>query len=80
LYAAVVEVRGPSYEPFPSLELRRVSQEAFLRSRLIWVKSVLGYREQGDEDLLDPTPTGRRSGSRKWTHRAPQRNRIHVDS
>ena len=33
-------------------------------------RAVLGYRQVGDEDLLDPSPLGRRSGSSRWKRRA----------
>ena len=33
-------------------------------------RAVLGYREMGEEDLVDLAVAGRRSGSSRWTRRA----------
>ncbi len=32
-------------------------------------RALLGYRQVGDEDLVDPSAAGRRSGSSRWTRR-----------
>ena len=42
-------------------------------------RAVLGYRQLGDEDLLDPQGGGRRFGSSGWGRARLERNRTHID-
>ena len=42
-------------------------------------RAVLGYREKGDEDLLDPRSRGPSFWFQEMDAPRPQRNRIHVD-
>jgi 4a-hydroxytetrahydrobiopterin dehydratase len=46
--------------------------------RPFW-RAVLGYREVGDEDLIDPRSRGPSIWFQKMDAVRPQRNRIHVD-
>jgi 4a-hydroxytetrahydrobiopterin dehydratase len=46
--------------------------------RPFW-RAVLGYREVGDEDLLDPHSRGPSFWFQKMDETRPQRNRVHVD-
>jgi len=46
--------------------------------RAFW-RAVLGYREKGDEDLLDPRSRGPSFWFQEMDAPRPQRNRIHVD-
>jgi 4a-hydroxytetrahydrobiopterin dehydratase len=67
--AAARELNVPA-DP-TAVQTVQVSIDALVRPEVMpfW-RAVLGYREMGDEDLLDPTAAGRRSGSRTWTRRA----------
>ena len=42
-------------------------------------RAVLGYREMGDEDLIDPNGRGPSLWFQEMDAPRPQRNRIHVD-
>ncbi len=42
-------------------------------------RAVLGYRQQGDEDLLDPDAQGPSFWFQQMDAPRPQRNRIHID-
>jgi 4a-hydroxytetrahydrobiopterin dehydratase len=42
-------------------------------------RAVLGYREVGDEDLLDPRSSGPPFWFQQMDAPRPQRNRIHID-
>lgn len=46
--------------------------------RALW-RAVLGYREKGDEDLLDPHSRGPSFWFQEMDAPRPQRNRIYVD-
>jgi 4a-hydroxytetrahydrobiopterin dehydratase len=42
-------------------------------------RAVLGYRELGDEDLIDPNGRGPSIWFQRMDAPRPQRNRVHVD-
>jgi 4a-hydroxytetrahydrobiopterin dehydratase len=58
----------------------QVSIDALVRPEVMpfW-RAVLGYREMGDEDLVDPHGRGPSLWFQQMGDPRPQRNRIHVD-
>jgi 4a-hydroxytetrahydrobiopterin dehydratase len=58
----------------------QVSIDALVRPEVIpfW-RALLGYREVGDEDLLDPHSIGPSFWFQDMDAPRPQRNRIHID-
>ena len=77
--SAVARELGVLADP-TAVESVQVTIDALVHSDVMpfW-RAVLGYRQVGDEDLLDP----RSSGPPFWFQRMdtprPQRNRIHID-
>lgn len=57
-----------------------VSIDALVRAEVLpfW-RAVLGYRQEGDEDLVDPLGRGPGFWFQQMDAPRPQRNRIHVD-
>ena len=77
--SAAARTLGASADPSAVLDVQ-VSIDALDIStvRPFW-RAVLGYREVGDEDLLDPHSRGPSFWFQKMDETRPQRNRVHVD-
>jgi 4a-hydroxytetrahydrobiopterin dehydratase len=63
-----------------AVQIVQVSIDALVSSNVMpfW-RAVLGYRQVGDEDLLDPHASGPPFWFQRMDAPRPQRNRIHVD-
>jgi 4a-hydroxytetrahydrobiopterin dehydratase len=76
--AAARELNVPA-DP-AAVQTVQVSIDALVTPKVLpfW-RAVLGYRELGDEDLLDPHGRGPSIWFQRMDAPRPQRNRIHVD-
>jgi len=64
----------------PAVQLVQVTIDALVSPEVMpfW-RAVLGYRQVGDEDLLDPRSQGPPFWFQPMKEPRPQRNRIHID-
>jgi 4a-hydroxytetrahydrobiopterin dehydratase len=76
--AAARELRAPA-DP-AAVQTVQVTIDALVhRDVMPFWRAVLGYRQVGDEDLLDPRSEGPPFWFQRMDEPRPQRNRVHID-